>query len=100
MQQMQNINSKQILWDSMYFYITVSYFSIYFPVSHIYRSADLLIIMLYANVHILDINISEKCQKRKDMPSSSSMQPRKHASRLTTKRKPSLFRSPKVTLCY
>ena len=30
MQQMQNINSKQILWDSMYFYITVSYFSIYF----------------------------------------------------------------------
>ena len=53
--------------------------------------------MLYANVHILDINISEKCQKRKDMASSSSMQPRKHASRLTTKRKPSLFRSPKVT---
>ena len=37
--------------------------------------------MLYANVHILDINISEKCQKRKDIPSSSSMQPRKHATK-------------------
>ena len=59
MQQMQKIESDKVL-------SCTSYFSIYFLFSHICRSADLLIIMLYANVHILDINISEKCQKRKD----------------------------------